>query len=67
MADIMEILSEKKISATSVKVNTEAGMAYMELSFMVESLKKLKTVIAEIKKVRGVQKIYRTKNLYLKS
>ncbi len=65
LADIMGVLSDKRINATYVNVVTESGIAKIEVVFMIENLKKLKVVIAGIKKVRGVQKIYRTKTVQL--
>ncbi len=65
LADVMEVLSDKRISATYVNVTTESGIAHIELTFMIENLKKLKAVVASIKKVKGIQKIYRAKTVHL--
>ncbi len=65
LEDVMGVLSNKRISANFVNVVTEAGIAKIELTFMIENLNKLKTVIAGIKKVKSVQKVYRVKTVHL--
>ncbi len=65
LADIMEVLSEKRISATYVNVVAKSGLAHIEVTFMIENLNKLKVVLADVKKVRGIQKVYRVKSVSL--
>ena len=63
LAEVMEVFSNKRISATSVNVTTNSGLAYIDVSFMVENVGRLKEIIINLKMVKGVLKIYRIKNM----
>ena len=63
LAEVMEVFSNKRISATSVNVTTNSGLAYIDVSFMVENVGRLKEIIINLKRVKGVLKIYRIKNM----
>ncbi|SHH38614.1 RelA/SpoT family protein [Clostridium grantii] len=63
LADLMEIIANKKVSLYAVNVQpVKANIAYVTLKVKIQDIKRLEDIMKQLKYVRSVISVYRTKS-----
>ena len=65
LSDVMSVFSDKGISATHVNTFIEDKIAYIEVTFTIENINRLRAIIKDIQKVDGIRKVFRAKSLHI--
>lgn len=64
MADILAVLTEMKLSISTVNVKVEdTGMAYMHLGIQIKDLQQLEFIMTKLRRIKGVHSVRRMHSL----